>query len=59
VALAYLTRREGSFAIPKSSSTDHVGELASAGDLKLTAQEVAAIERAFPLAPPKSQMPCA
>jgi diketogulonate reductase-like aldo/keto reductase len=49
VALAFLTRWEDSFAIPKSSSIAHVEENAAAGDLKLTDEEVAAIDGAFPI----------
>ena len=54
VALAWLCRRPGAFTIPKSSSVAHVEELARAGDLVLTDDEVRAIDAAFPLAPPKS-----
>ena len=57
VALAFLTRRPSSFAIPKSARVDHVDELAAAGDLVLTPNEIQTIEAAFPLGPPKSKMP--
>jgi diketogulonate reductase-like aldo/keto reductase len=36
------------FAIPKSANVDHTLENAGAGDLLLTAEEIAAIDRAFP-----------
>ena len=57
VALAFLTRRLSSFAIPKSARADHVDELAAAGELVLTPNEIQTIEAAFPLGPPKSKMP--
>jgi hypothetical protein len=37
------------FGIPKSSNVDHVADLAAVGDIKLGADEIAAIEAAFPL----------
>lgn len=49
VALAFLTRRAGVFAIPKASDVLHVEQNAGAGELRLSAQELAAIEAAFPL----------
>jgi diketogulonate reductase-like aldo/keto reductase len=51
VALAFLARRPGSFAIPKSSQARHVDELAGAGAVALDADAIAAIEAAFPLRP--------
>jgi len=47
VALAYLTRRSPVFAIPKSSQTAHVDELAR--EVTLDADAIASIEAAFPL----------
>jgi diketogulonate reductase-like aldo/keto reductase len=58
VALAFLARRHSAFVIPKSSRKDHIDELARAGDLVLTPLEIETIASAFPLGPPKSQMPC-
>jgi diketogulonate reductase-like aldo/keto reductase len=49
VALAFLTRRPSVFAIPKAASSPHVDENAAAGDLVLSADEIARIEAAFPL----------
>lgn len=49
VALAFLTRRESLFAIPKAAGIAHVEENARAGDLRLTDEEIAAIDAAFPL----------
>ncbi|MGH7736446.1 MAG: aldo/keto reductase [Candidatus Tyrphobacter sp.] len=49
VILAFLTREENAFTIPKASSREHVEENARAGALTLTAQEVAEIDAAFPI----------
>jgi diketogulonate reductase-like aldo/keto reductase len=49
VALAFLTRRDSLFAIPKSSSPEHAAENAGAGDLYLTEEEIELIDHAFPL----------
>jgi diketogulonate reductase-like aldo/keto reductase len=48
VALAFLTHRPGTFAIPKASSVAHVEDNAGAAGLKLGRQEIARIEEAFP-----------
>ncbi|HET6202566.1 MAG TPA: aldo/keto reductase [Planctomycetota bacterium] len=48
VALAFLIRRPGTFAIPKATRLDHVEENAGAGDLVLADEEVAILDRAFP-----------
>jgi diketogulonate reductase-like aldo/keto reductase len=47
--LAFLTRAEDTFAIPKASSIPHVEDNAGAGDLRLDADDVAAIDAAFPV----------
>lgn len=49
LALAYLTRHPACFAIPKAADVRHTEENASAGDLVLTAAEIAQLEAAFPL----------
>ncbi|ESR26886.1 aldo/keto reductase [Lutibaculum baratangense] len=49
VALAFLTRRPGHFAIPKASAAGHVAENAAAGRLVLDETEIGRIEEAFPL----------
>jgi diketogulonate reductase-like aldo/keto reductase len=49
VALRFLVRRPSTFAIPKSSNPEHTAENAAAGDLKLTDEELARIDAAFPL----------
>ncbi len=52
VALAFLTRGEGLFAIPKAARVDHVEENADAGRLQLHADDVATIDEAFPRGTP-------
>ncbi len=49
VALAFLARRPGLFTIPKASKPEHAAENAAAACLRLSAGNVAKIERAFPL----------
>ncbi len=49
VMLAFLTRDDALFAIPKASSEAHVAENAAAGDLVLDAEDLAAIDAAFPI----------
>jgi diketogulonate reductase-like aldo/keto reductase len=49
VALRFLVRRPSLFTIPKASTSDHVVENASAGDLQLSDAELAQIDEAFPL----------
>ena len=48
VALAFLIRHKGTFAIPKAASVEHVVENAGGDGLKLSAAEIAQIDRAFP-----------
>ena len=52
VALAFLTREQGLFAIPKAARVEHVEENADAGKLQLHADDVAAIDEAFPRGTP-------
>ncbi|MDB4966817.1 MAG: Oxidoreductase, aldo/keto reductase family [Myxococcales bacterium] len=52
VALAFLTRLPSTFAIPKTSSPEHAAANAAAGDLRLSGEELAEIDAAFP--PPSS-----
>jgi diketogulonate reductase-like aldo/keto reductase len=49
VILAFLTREPNVFTIPKASSVAHVEENAGAGDLRLDASDVEAIDAAFPV----------
>lgn len=49
VALAFLTRRESVFTIPKASSVGHVLENARGGELQLGEGDIARIDEAFPV----------
>ncbi|HTV91793.1 MAG TPA: aldo/keto reductase [Verrucomicrobiae bacterium] len=49
VILAFLTREPNVFTIPKASSVAHVEENAGAGELQLDAEDIAAIDAAFPV----------
>lgn len=51
VALAFLTRRDGLFAIPKSAQLAHVEANAAAGDVALSDAELARLDHAFPARP--------
>ncbi|PWC31970.1 aldo/keto reductase [Azospirillum sp. TSO22-1] len=55
VGLAWLLRQEGMIAIPKASSPEHVRENRAALDLRLTGQDLADLDRAFP--PPRRAQP--
>jgi diketogulonate reductase-like aldo/keto reductase len=57
VAVAFLTRRESVFAIPKASSLAHVEENAAAGSLHLTDANFASIDEAFPRGPRRRELP--
>ncbi|MBT1509054.1 aldo/keto reductase [Bradyrhizobium sp. SRL28] len=57
VALAFLTRAASVLAIPKASSAEHAAENAAAGDLKLSAAEIAALDKAFPRGPKPRGLP--
>jgi diketogulonate reductase-like aldo/keto reductase len=57
VALRFLVRRSSLFAIPKSSTPEHVAENAGAGDLRLSEAEIAQIDAAFPAGPRPSSLP--
>src|SRR5204862_5385382 len=47
VALRFLLRRPFSFVIPKASDLEHVQENAGAGDVQLTAMQIARLEKEF------------
>src|SRR3954470_20193293 len=53
VALAWLLKQDGTMVIPKATRPEHVRENRGALDLRLTADDVAALDRAFP--PPKGR----
>jgi diketogulonate reductase-like aldo/keto reductase len=57
VILAFLTRTDGTFAIPKASSPAHARDNAAAGEVRLTSDDVATIERAFPLRARRGGLP--
>jgi diketogulonate reductase-like aldo/keto reductase len=57
VALRFLVRRPSLFAIPKAGNPEHTAENVGAGDLKLTAAELALIDDAFPLGPRPRELP--
>lgn len=57
IALRFLLRRPGTFAIPKASTPDHVAENAEAGDLSLSDDEITSIDRAFPRGPKPRELP--
>ena len=48
VALSFLTRAAQLFAIPKASTAAHAADNAAAGALSLSADELAALDQAFP-----------
>jgi diketogulonate reductase-like aldo/keto reductase len=55
VALAWVLRQDGVIAIPKASTEAHVRENCAALDLRLTAQDLAELDHAFP--PPQGPQP--
>ncbi len=57
VALAFLTRDKSVFAIPKAADAKHAVDNAGAGDLTLSAEEIAAIDKAFPMGKPPRSLP--
>lgn len=48
VALAFLVRQAALFTIPKASRPEHAADNAGAGDLVLSAEEIARLDAAFP-----------
>jgi diketogulonate reductase-like aldo/keto reductase len=57
VALRFLVRRPSTFAIPKSANPEHTAENAGAGGLKLSDQELARIDAAFPVGRRPRELP--
>ncbi|MGA0534147.1 aldo/keto reductase [Hansschlegelia sp. KR7-227] len=57
VALAFLTRRPAVVTIPKASQAAHALDNAAAGDLTLSNDQIARIDRAFPLGPKPRGLP--
>lgn len=57
VALAFLSRRPSLFTIPKASTPQHAEENAKAGNLALSADDIARIDAAFPLGSRRRGLP--
>jgi diketogulonate reductase-like aldo/keto reductase len=57
VALAFLIRDPAVFAIPKASSVEHAADNAAAGQLRLSADEIAQLEKVFPRGPKPRGLP--
>ena len=57
VALSFIARAPSVFAIPKASSAEHATENAAAGNLKLSAGEISALDKAFPRGPKPRGLP--
>lgn len=57
VALHFLVRRPGLFAIPKASTPEHATENAGTGDFQLSDADVERIDKAFPRGPRPSKLP--
>jgi diketogulonate reductase-like aldo/keto reductase len=57
VALRFLVRERGVFAIPKSSSVAHVEENAAAAALELSEEDIRQIDGAFPRGKPRRGVP--
>jgi diketogulonate reductase-like aldo/keto reductase len=57
VALSFLTRGHSVLAIPKASSAEHVADNAAAGELLLSANEIDALDKAFPRGPKPRGLP--
>ena len=57
IALAFLTRRPSTFAIPKASRPSHAEENAGAGSITLSEEEIERIDKAFPRGPRPGSLP--
>ena len=57
VALQFLLRAPGLFAIPKAFTPEHVRENAGAGDFQLSEAEIERIDQAFPRGRPPKRLP--
>jgi len=55
IALAWVLRQPGLIGIPKASNQKHVRDNARSIDIKLTKEDLAALDQEFP--PPKSKEP--
>jgi diketogulonate reductase-like aldo/keto reductase len=57
VALAFLTRDPDVLAIPKASTAEHAADNAAAGQLTLSADEIARLDKAIPRGPKPRGLP--
>ena len=57
VALSFLTREKEVFAIPKAANAEHAADNAAAGQLTLSADELALLDKAFPRGPKPRSLP--
>jgi diketogulonate reductase-like aldo/keto reductase len=57
IALSFLTREPHLFAIPKASTPEHAADNAAAGELILSDDEIAALDKAFPRGPKPRSLP--
>jgi diketogulonate reductase-like aldo/keto reductase len=57
VALRFLVRDDGVYAIPKASNIAHVEDNAGALELALTPSDIEQLDAAFELGPPLSGLP--
>lgn len=57
VALQFVVRCPGLFAIPKASHPEHAAENAGAGEFQLTAADVSRIDQVFPRGPRPATLP--
>jgi diketogulonate reductase-like aldo/keto reductase len=57
VALAFLLRHPGVFAIPKAAAKEHVADNAAAARLLLTPEDIVRIDAAFPRGAPRRGLP--
>ncbi|WP_225413349.1 aldo/keto reductase [Stigmatella hybrida] len=57
VALQFLVRRPGLFTIPKASREPHVRDNAAAAGLRLSPEELARLDAAFPRGPDTGELP--
>ncbi|MEL6605786.1 MAG: aldo/keto reductase [Cyanobacteria bacterium J06614_10] len=55
IAIAWLLHQDNVIVIPKASNTDHIEENYAALNLKLSQEELSALDQAFP--PPKTPIP--
>ena len=55
VALAWLLRQDGMIVIPKATRLEHVRDNRGAADVRLDAEDLETLDRAFP--PPRGRTP--